>query len=292
MKRVKHSKFKNTGILFELLVRQITLEVLNGDTTEKAKNIVREFFSAKTELNKELRLYELLQKEKYNSESRAEKFIDTINEAHSRINQKQLQREKYNLIKKINESFNMDEFLSSPISNYKVLASIYKVFESKNIKDYDVKDIFNSKITLIENITSKPAKLVERKDEANKIVESYKKQDKDLRLLTYKILVETFNKKYSNLDENQKGLLKQYINNITNTTGFKSYVEKEIPTIVSELKTLSKSINDKVTKIKLAETISVLNKTKIGKVVSDNHVSSLMISYELIKELKDRLNGK
>jgi hypothetical protein len=292
MKRVKHSKFKNTGILFELLVRQITLEVLNGDTTEKAKNIVREFFSVKTELNKELRLYELLQKEKYNSESRAEKFIDTINEAHSRINQKQLQKEKYNLIKKINESFNMDEFLSSPISNYKVLASIYKVFESKNIKDYDVKDIFNSKITLIENITSKPAKLVERKDEANKIVESYKKQDKDLRLLTYKILVETFNKKYSNLDENQKGLLKQYINNITNTTGFKSYVEKEIPTIVSELKTLSKSINDKVTKIKLAETISVLNKTKIGKVVSDNHVSSLMISYELIKELKDRLNGK
>ena len=292
MKRVKHSKFKNTGILFELLVRQITLEVLNGDTTEKAKNIVREFFSVKTELNKELRLYELLQKEKYNSESRAEKFIYTINEAHSRINQKQLQKEKYNLIKKINESFNIDEFLSSPISNYKVLASIYKVFESKNIKDYDVKDIFNSKITLIENITSKPAKLVERKDEANKIVESYKKQDKDLRLLTYKILVETFNKKYSNLDENQKGLLKQYINNITNTTGFKSYVEKEIPTIVSELKTLSKSINDKVTKIKLAETISVLNKTKIGKVVSDNHVSSLMISYELIKELKDRLNGK
>ena len=292
MKRVKHSKFKNTGILFELLVRQITLEVLNGDTTEKAKNIVREFFSPKTELNKELRLYELLLKEKYNSESRAEKFIDTINEAHDRINQPKLQKEKYNLIKTINESFNMDEFLSSPISNYKVLASIYKIFEAKKMGDYDVKDVFNSKITLIENITSKPSKLVQRKDEANQIVESYKKQDKDLRLLTYKILVETFNKKYSNLDENQKQLLKQYINNITNTTGFKSYVEKEIPTIVAELKTLSKSVNDKVTKIKLAETISVLNKTKIGKVVSDNHVSSLMISYELIKELKDKVNGK
>ena len=128
MKKVKHSKFKNTGILFELLVRQITLEVLNGDATEKAKHIVKEFFSAKTELNKEHRLYELLLREKYNSESRAEKFIDTINEAHSRINQSKLQREKYNLIKKINESFNMDDFLSSPITNYKVLASIYKIF--------------------------------------------------------------------------------------------------------------------------------------------------------------------
>ena len=288
MKRVKHSKFKNTGILFELLVRQITLEVLNGDTTEKAKKIVSEFFSPKTELNKELRLYELLIKEKYSSESRAEKFIDTVNEAHNRIDQKQLQREKYNLIKKINESFNMDEFLSSPISNYRVLASIYKIFESKRMKDYDVKDVFNSKITLIESITSKPSTLSSKKGNPNQIVESYKKQDKDLRLLTYKILVETFNKKYSKLDENQKNLLREYINNLSNTTGFKSYVEKEIPSIISELKTLSKGIKDKVTKIKLAETVSVLAKTKIGKVVSDNHVSSLMMSYELIKELKSK----
>jgi len=288
MKRVKHSKFKNTGILFELLVRQITLEVLNGDTSEKAKKIVSEFFSPKTELNKELRLYELLIKERYNSESRAEKFIDTVNEAHNRIDQKQLQREKYNLIKKINESFNMDEFLSSPISNYRVLASIYKIFESKRMSNYDVKDVFNSKITLIESITSKPSTLSSKKSNTTQIVESYKKQDKDLRLLTYKILVETFNKKYSNLDENQKNLLREYINNLSNTTGFKSYVQKEIPSIVSELKTLSKGIKDKVTKIKLAETVSVLAKTKIGKVVSDNHVSSLMMSYELIKELKSK----
>jgi len=287
MKRVKHSKFKNTGILFELLVRQITLEVLNGDTTENAKKIVSEFFSPKTELNKELRLYELLMKEKYNSESRAEKFIDTVNEAHNRIDQKQLQREKYNLIKKINESFDMDEFLSSPISNYRVLASIYKIFESKKMNNYDIKDVFNSKITLIESITSNPA--VKTQSKKDKLVESYKKQDKDLRLLTYKILVEQFNKKYSNLNESQKSLLKEYINNLTNTTGFKSYVENEIPNIVKELKSIQSKVKDKVTKIKLAETASVLSKTKIGKVVSDNHVSSLMMSYELIKELKSKL---
>ena len=287
MKRVKHSKFKNTGILFELLVRQITLEVLNGDTTEKAKKIVSEFFSPKTELNKELRLYELLMKEKYSSESRAEKFIDTVNEAHNRINQTQLHKEKYNLIKKINESFNMDEFLSSPVSNYRVLASIYKIFESKKMDNYDVKDVFNSKITLIESITSNPATKTQNKKD--KLVESYKKQDKDLRLLTYKILVETFNKKYSNLDDNQKNLLKEYINNLSNTTGFRSYIENEIPNIIKELKLIQSKVKDKVTKIKLAETISVLSKTKIGKVVSDNHVSSMMMSYELIKELKVKL---
>jgi hypothetical protein len=289
MKKVKHSKFKNTGVLFELLVRQITLEVLNNDSTEKAKNIVKEFFSAKTELNKELRLYDLLLKEKYNSESRAEKFIDVINEAHSKIDHNKLHKEKYNLIKRITESFNMDEFLSSPISNYKVLASIYKIFESKRYDNYDVKDIFNSKITLIENITSKPSsKIVSQKDE---LLETYKKQDKDLRLLTYKVLIETFNKKYSNLNNSQKGLLKEYINNLTNTTGFKSYVEGEIPKIVKELKSTQSKISDKVTKIKLMETISLLSKTKIGKSVSDNQVSSLMMSYELIKELKSKVNG-
>jgi len=292
MKKVKHSKFKNTGIIFELLVRQITLEVLNGDTTEKAKGIVKEFFAANTELNKELRLYDLLLKEKYNSESRAEKFIDTVNEAHNRIDIKKLQKEKYNLIKTINESFDMNAFLSSPVSNYKVLASIYKIFEVKTLTDYDVKDVFNSKITLIENITSKPVKVNESKFGTDVVVESYKKQDKDLRLLTYKILVETFNKKYSTLDDSQKNLLKEYINNITNTTKFKQYVETEIPNLISELKKLSAKITDKVTKIKLNETASVLSRAKIGKVVTDSQVSSLMLSYELIKELKVKTNGK
>ena len=287
MKKIKHSKFKNTGILFELLVRQITLEVLNGDKTEKAKGIVQEFFKQGTELNKELRLYDLLVQEKYSTESRAEKFIDTVNEAHTKIDGAKLKREKFNLVKKINESFDMDSFLSSPISNYKVLASIYKIFESKYQEQYDIKDVFNSKITLIENITSKPA--TGKREAKKKIVEEYRKEDQDIRLLTYKILVETFNKKYSSLNQSQKTLLREYINNVNNTSKFKDYVGNDIPNIVAELKSISNKISDKVTTIKLNETISLLENTKIGKVVSDKQVSSLMMSYELIKELKTRI---
>lgn len=276
-------------MLFELLVRQITLEVLNGDKTENAKKIVKEFFGPNKELNKELRLYDLLLKEKYNTELRAEKFVDTVCEAHQKLNEKQLTKEKYELIKAISENFNLEEFLSSPITNYKVLASIYKIFESKKTENYDVKDVFNSKITLIENIISKPVSTLTEK-KSDKLVESYSKQDKDLRLLTYKILVETFNKKYSNLDDNQKNLLKEYINNMTNTTKFTEYVSNQIPTIVSELKNLHSKVGDKVTKIKLNETISVLGKTKVSKKVSDSQVSAIMLSYELIKELKEKIN--
>ena len=288
MKKIKHSKVKNTGVLFELLVRQITLEVLNGDKTENAKNIVKEFFASGTELNKELRLYDLLLKEKYNSESKAEMFVDTVSQAHAKLNEGKLAKEKYNLIKQINEKFELEQFLSSPITNYKVLASIYKVFESKKSENYDIKDVFNSKVTLIENIIARPSTKT-NKIEDTKLIESYKQQDKDLRLLTYKILVETFNKKYTNLDSNQKNLLKEYINNISNTSKFKDYLSVELPNIVSELKSIKSKIQDKVTTIKLSETISVLEKMKMGKSVSDNQVSSIMLSYELIKELKSKL---
>lgn len=288
MKKIKHSKVKNTGVLFELLVRQITLEVLNGDKTENAKHIVKEFFASGTELNKELRLYDLLLKEKYNSESKAEMFVETVSQAHAKLNVAKLSKEKYNLIKEINEKFELEQFLSSPITNYKVLASIYKVFESKKSENYDIKDVFNSKVTLIENIIARPS-VKTSKVEDTKLIESYKQQDKDLRLLTYKILVETFNKKYTNLDSKQKNLLKEYINNISNTSKFKDYLSVELPNIVSELKSIKSKIQDKVTTIKLSETISVLEKMKMGKSVSDNQVSSIMLSYELIKELKSKL---
>jgi hypothetical protein len=288
MKKIKHSKFKNTGVLFELLVRQITLEVLNGDKTENAKNIVREFFGPTTELNKELRLYDILLKEKYSSETKADRLVETVCDAHTKLNQLKLSKEKFNLIKEVSAKFDIEQFLSSPITNYKVLASIYKVFESKRENSYDIKDIFNSKITLIENITSKPSQKLQPTED-KKLIETYKQQDKDLRLLTYKILVETFNKKYTNLDDSQKNLLKEYINNITNTTKFKDYVGIELPKIVAELKSIKSKVEDKVTTIKLSETISVLEKMKMGKSVTDGQVSSIMLSYELIKELKSKL---
>ena len=276
MKKIKHSKVKNTGVLFELLVRQITLEVLNGDKTENAKRIVKEFFAPGKELNKELRLYELLNKEKYSSETRAEKFVETVCEAYSKLDTTKLNKEKYNLIKQIKESFDSEQFLSSPITNYKVLASIYKVFESLKTTDTDIKDIFDSKITLIENITSKPvSKSVKPQDEAQQLVEMYKKQDKDIRLLTYKILV-----------------LREYINNITNTSKFKDYFTQELKSTISELNSLNKKISDKVTTIKLNETISVLKGQKLGRSVSDGQVSVLLLSQELLKELKSKVDGK
>ena len=288
MKKIKHSKFKNTGFLFELLTRQITMEILNG-SEEKAKGIIKEFYGKGTELSKELRLFNLITNEKYNSESKAEKFIDVVLEAHTNLSQIKLQREKYNLIKSIKENFEITNFLASPVTNYKILASIHKLFEGKKNNVTDVKDIFNSKLTLIEHISTQSTTTLKVKED--KLVEEYKKQEKDLRLLTFKILTESFNKKYTTLNESQKGLLREYINNVTNTSKFNEYFESELIKTITELHSMYKGMKDKITKIKLRETINVLKKQKIGKKITDEQVSSLMMSYELVKEIKN-VNGK
>jgi hypothetical protein len=288
MKKIKHSKFKNTGFIFELLVRQITSEIMSANKSI-AEKILKEHFNSKKELSKELKLYQYLINEKYNSESKAEQFINTILEARKRLDETKLTREKYNLVKEIKETYNLDEFIKSPISNYKTLASIYKIFETvTNDEQYDPTDVVSSRFTIAENIINSS---IQNKDVKLKdaVLEEYRKQDDDLRVVSYKLLVESFNNKYSNLTNDQKGLLREYINNINNTGKLNEYVSNEITKLVEGLKEVGSKISDKVTKIKLAETIANIKKIKSVKKIKEQHLSAMMMTYELLKELKESI---
>jgi len=288
MKKIKHSKFKNTGFIFELLVRQITSEIMSANKSV-AERILKEHFNSKKELSKELKLYQYLINEKYNSESKAEKFIDTILEARKRLDETKLTREKYNLIKEIKDTYNLEEFIKSPISNYKTLASIYKIFEvASTDEQYDPTDIVSSRFTITESIINSS---IQNKDIKLKdlVMEEYKKQDEDLRAVSYKLLVESFNKKYKNLTNEQKGLLREYINNINNTGKLNEYVSNEITKLINGLKEVGSKITDKVTQIKLAETIANVRKVKSVKKIKEQHLSALMMTYELLSELKQSI---
>ncbi len=288
MKKIKHSKFKNTGFIFELLVRQITSEIMSNNKSV-AEKILKEHFNSKKELSKELKLYQYLVNEKYNSESKAEQFINTILEARKRLDETKLTREKYNLIKEIKETYNLDEFIKSSISNYKTLASIYKIFETvTSVEQFDPTDIVSSRFTIAENIINSS---IENKDVKIKdaVLEEYRKQDEDLRAVSYKLLVESFNSKYKNLTEDQKGLLREYINNINNTGKLNQYVNEEVTKLVDSLKEVGSKISDKVTKIKLAETIANVRKIKSVKKIKEQHLSAMMMTYELLGELKQSI---
>jgi hypothetical protein len=287
MKKIKHSKFKNTGFIFELLVRQITSEIMSANKSV-AERILKEHFNSKKELSKELKLYQYLINEKYNSESKAEKFIDTVCEARKRLDETKLTKEKYNLIKVIKEQYGLEEFIKSPVSNYKALASIYKIFEvTTSNEQYEPTDIVNARFTIAENIINSS---IQNKDVKIKdaVLEEYRKQDDDLRAITYKLLVESFNKKYKNLTIGQKDLLREYINNINDTGKLNKYISEEVTKLSTELKQIGGKIGDKVTKIKLAETIANIKKVKSVKRIKEEHLSALMMTYELLKELKDK----
>jgi hypothetical protein len=282
--KVKHSKFKNTAILFELLVKQITHEVLSNSTKNVSEKIIKEFFSSNKELAKELRLYNQIVKEKYSSIDDAKLFLEEVAKERIKLDENKLNREKYNLIKTIKESYDLDKFLSSNLQNYKLLASVYKIFETKTLgRKVEIRDFIDSNNTILEHITNKRIAT----KPADTLYESFKQQSEDLRLLTYKLLIENFNKKYSNLDDSQKGLLREFINNVTNTSTFPKFIEEETKKVLSNLVKESKAVNDKVTKIKISEMIKLYKSEKFLKENQEKQVSVLMLTYELLKEVKN-----
>jgi len=281
VKKLKHSKFKNTGILFELLIRQITADIL--DSNESAANkLVKKYFGEDTDLGKEQRLYQVLLEETTNTEGSAYKLVDAVVSEHKKLDKKVLSRLRYELVKEMKDVYPIDDFFRSKIRNYKTYASIYKLFEgSKTDVFCDPREIVESKNTIVNGLCKDK---VVGQDLGQ--LENYAQHNEDLRLISYKLLVDRFNEKYSELNEDQRLLLKNYINNISNTNSLREYINEQLPVIKTKIEKLSENIDDDVVKIKLKEVTSQLNKVREGRVVKDSQVSAVLMSYELIKELE------
>ena len=281
MRKVKHNKIRNTGLLFEFLLRQITSDVLNKDQNSKAVSIVKQRFSENTELGKELALYNILITKKFKSDSKADYFINEVMKTRIDLNNSILRREKYNLIKEIQSNYNLQKFMSSKVPNYKVFASIYKLFEYNTLSpDEKTESFFN----IVEHVTTEDSNI--RLSETVKTLPD----DEDLRILTYKTLLEKFNQKYTKLSGAQKNLLREYINNVSNTNSLKDTLEHIVSELKKDLKQHSKNLKDKVVKIKMTEALKSIDKfcglNDKSNVVKDEYVIQTMRYLELLKELK------
>jgi hypothetical protein len=280
MKKLKHSKYKNTGILFEILVRKLTSETLSSNKTITV-DIIKKYFGRNTELAKELQLYNALSKEQqFKTDAQGLDYIRMIKESYKKLNQTTLKRQKYNLVKEISEKFVFNDIAKIHIPNYKNVASIYMLFE------YEESD--NPKqIMECKNVILNTGLITERVHvKQDELLESYQSQPKDIRLLAYKLLVDKFNEKYSILDESQKQLLNKYITNVNDTTALKRYVEQVIPKIKTELYNQSKLVSDKATKIKVQKLSEMLCTVENMKTIKESHILSLLRYYDLLKELK------
>ena len=280
MKKIKHSKYRNTGMLFELLTRQITSDIISGQDSV-ATGILKKFFNKNTEMIKEYKLYKTLCEERLPSETKAGMLIDAVITARKKINKMKLKEEKYQLIKTINESFDIDSFFQTKVQNYKLLASIYKIFEYTEL-DNPV-EITRSKVTVMESM------MMDSKKEILEEAISLKQEPKEIRLMSYKILVEKFNKKYEELSPAQKGLLREYIGNISNTNNLKIFIQSEASRIQKLLETKLPKIKDKSLRIKLAEVSDLLSQYSSIKNLDENHISALLRYYDLINDLQENV---
>jgi hypothetical protein len=278
---IKHSKYKNTGILFELLVRQITADTLSGNDS-KATGILKKYF-VRTELGREYKLYETLSKHKNLTEGKAEVVVNSVIESSKNLNRGALKRQKYNLIQEISKYYNLDEFFATKLSSYKVHAALYtllEIYNSENLSNPD--QIINNKIAILESLTTRA---VNKQKVEEDLMTEFQSYDKDLRILTYKVLLEKFNGKYASLNDNQKSVLKEFINSVDSTPKLKEFYNTKINEIKSELNTLAKKVTDKVVKIKLNEVNNMLLPLgKVSKVGNDDLVNLLQY-YALLEEL-------
>jgi uncharacterized protein YdeI (YjbR/CyaY-like superfamily) len=279
--KIKHSKYKNTGLLFELLVRQITADTLNGGSSPSL-NILKKSF-ANTELGKEYKLYESLFNNKNISEGKAEITLNTILEATRKLNRSALRREKYNLINEIRKHYNINEFFRHQVPNYKGYAAFYKLIEIYNSdKLSETEAIIDNKVTILECLTERP---VSQKKVKQDLVEEFAKYDKDLRVLTYKVMLEKFNGKYANLNKGQKEVLKEFMNSIDNTPRLKEIYNNKINEVKKVLKLQANRVKDDATKIKLLEVVKLLKEIDKGSRISNDDLINLLQYYELTEEL-------
>jgi hypothetical protein len=280
--QINHSKYKNTGILFELLIRQITNDTLDSKDSQ-ATNILKKYF-VKTELGREYKLYETLLKKTSLTETKANIITNALLDSSKSLNRGVIKRQKYNLIKEIQNHYDLNEFFNHKLPNYKVHAAFYTLLESYNSNiQTNPEQIINNKVTILEHLTAAQIKATKIKDE---VMSEFEKSDKDVRFIAYKMLLENFNVKYDTLHTNQKTILKEYITSVDNTSRLKEFYTNKINELKTELTDLNKKTKNKVTKIKINEIISIITPPLKNAKITDNDLVDLLQYYDLINELE------
>jgi len=281
--RIKHSKYKNTGLIFELLVKQIAADTLDKKDSA-AVQILKKFFTGKSALVREFKLYEFILKNKSVSQAKAESIVSTIIEVARTIDKDTLKKQRYNLIKEIKDNYNIDEFFSISVKDYKALAALYCLMEAHKVTDViDPNFLVDNKTTILEHLTKEEQN---KKQVRDTLIEEYSKYDKDLKLLTFKILLEKFNSKYDSLLPEQKNILKEFITSVDSSTRLRNVVNEELDKLKQIISKLKDTVQDEIVAIKLQEVAKGIQPVAKTKRVTDDHLVNIMQYYELVQELK------
>ena len=209
-------------------------------------------------------------------------------ESSKKLNRSKLRKEKYNLIKELKEHYNLEELFKTKLTKYKEFASLYTLLEIYNSQDItNPNQIIDNKVTLLEHLTAKDVNKEGVKDD---ILEEFKSYDKDLRILTYRVLLEKFNDKYSSLNNRQKYILKEFINSVDSTPRLKEFYSSEVEYIKETLNKEIAKTKDETTKIKLQEVSKLVKDLDKKTSIKSDNLVDLLQYHSLLEELT-KVNG-
>jgi len=280
--KVRHSKYKNTGLIFELLVKQVAADTLNNRDS-KAVSLIKKYFTGKTALAKELKLYEFVIKNTNVNATKAESIVSTILELSQKIDRAAAKKQRYNLVKEIKEGYDESDLFTIKVPHYKALAATYCLLEAHtNPEVVNPEVLIENKTTVLEHLTGKEQEAQEVKDT---LLEEYSKYEEDLRLLTYKVLLEKFNGEYASLLPEQKNLLREFIASVESNNKLFTLVNEQLSVIKSSLKASTIIVDDKVVALKLNEIAGNIEPLAKGTKVDDSHLLNLMQYHQLLHEI-------
>lgn len=285
--KIKHSKYKNTGLIYELLVKQMTSDLVSRKDSP-AIGIFKKFFSGDTALTREFGLYKIMQESTGLASVKADNLISAAVKAAKRLNLMELKKLKYELISEIKRNYNLEEFFSVPVTDYKTFAAFYCLLEAERSSDFvDPQSIVLNKTTLLEHLTTIPYVVAKEKSK-DVFLEEFSKCDKDLRLLTFKILLEKFNKRYANLLPEQKEMLRSFIE-AESPKKLRGLVNEKYQELHKELNEVYSKMPRSIEKIKIREAMKMIAEPVPDTEKNlDEHAVRVLQFQDLLHELKKR----
>lgn len=284
MAKYTHSKYKNTYLIFEFLIRQLTNEMMSGVAIKEsnAYQIIQKNFSSGL-LKEELTLYQALVDNKLSKTYSAEILLNECIKRYKSLNKRKLDAMRYNLVKKIKECYDIDKLFSTQVEQYKEAGSVYFLFET--VKNRDILNESKFAGDIMGNLLSP-----KEKKKSIQIFECIKEASQEDREMAFKMMVNSFNKKFSSaLNENQKEFIQDYTYNHTNENGWiKKHLNRIKRSIISESKNLDDSIyGQNILKIKLKECVKVIDYIAKKKVLNEDDHTKVIQSYKLIDQLNE-----
>ena len=281
-----HNKKRNVGIIYELLLRNISDALIRNDkkSAQKALRIIENRFHKSKELYREFRLFNALAKTTVSDTAVAASILTEAKNAARRCDSKKLNREKSLLIRDINHELGDKNFYYRRIPEYTVYATIQTL-----LNDWRQEDI--SDLSRVIQYESKMVEILLEQKVEKKLDEEI---DSDVDKLVVKLLSEKFNKKYGNqFNDEQKSVIRSYVFSITNDSG------RVISKLLTELKenTLSEmsELSDKTSNETLLQKIAgVKEKIVLESVeeVTDETISRFLVISQLKTEITEALDER